>query len=94
VGLEQLLSFEAERIGSLLKRYKHAILQGECGLGRRATSHGANIVVMTTNVKRKEIAHLTLAWPWKGPPNLVDPNSRAYERGGDGFRLESSEGFG
>jgi hypothetical protein len=56
VGFEELLDFKAEEIGDLLERDEDAVFQGKSRMGRRAPTHGATIVVMTTNVKRKESA--------------------------------------
>jgi len=53
VRLEKLLGFEAERVGGLLEGNEEAILDGESGPGIGGATHGATIVVMTTNVKRK-----------------------------------------
>jgi hypothetical protein len=54
VRLEELVGFEAEGIGGFLERDENGVLQGKRGMGARAATHGDTIVVMTTNVKRKE----------------------------------------
>ena len=53
MGLEELLSFEAEGIGGFLEGDEDAVFQGKRGMGKKAATHGGTIVVMTINVKRK-----------------------------------------
>jgi hypothetical protein len=53
VGLEELLGFQAEGVGGLLQGDEDGVLHGESRVGGMATTHGATIVVMTTDVKRK-----------------------------------------
>jgi hypothetical protein len=53
--LEELLGFEAEAVGGLLKGDEDTGLDGKSWMGNGAATHGATIVVMTTNVKRKEL---------------------------------------
>jgi hypothetical protein len=50
-----LLGFEAEGVGSSLERDEDAGFDWERRMGNGAATHGATIVVMTTNVKRKEL---------------------------------------
>jgi len=54
VGLEELFSFEAEGVGGFLERDEDAVLEGKEGMPGRTATHEAKIVVVTTNVKRKE----------------------------------------
>jgi hypothetical protein len=51
---EELLAFEAEAVGGFLERDEDAGLDGENWMEAGAATHGHTIVVMTTNVKRKE----------------------------------------
>jgi hypothetical protein len=53
MGLEELLGFEAERIGGFLKGDEDAVFQGKSGVGKNAATHAGTIIVMTINVKRK-----------------------------------------
>jgi hypothetical protein len=53
MGLEELLSFEAEGIRGFLEGDEEAVLDGKSGMGNSAATHAGTIVVMTTNVKRK-----------------------------------------
>jgi hypothetical protein len=53
LGLEELLGFETQGIGSFLKGDEDAVFQGQSGVGSWAATHEHTIVVMTTNVKRK-----------------------------------------
>jgi hypothetical protein len=53
VGLEELLGFEAEGVGSLLEGDEDGVLHGKSCAGGIAATHGPTIVVMTTDVKRK-----------------------------------------
>jgi hypothetical protein len=55
MGLEELLGFEAERVGGLLERNEDAIFDGKSGTRWGPATHEATIVVMTTSVKRKII---------------------------------------
>jgi hypothetical protein len=52
---EELLGLEAEGVGGLLERNEKAVLDREGGMGGCAATHELKIVVMTTNVKRKEL---------------------------------------
>ena len=54
--LEELLGFEAEGIGGLLEGDEDGVLHRKRSAGEIAATHGATIVVVTTNVKRKIIA--------------------------------------
>ena len=53
MGLEELLGFEAERIGGFLEGDEDAVFQGKKGEGKRTATHAGTIVVVTINVKRK-----------------------------------------
>jgi hypothetical protein len=52
---EELLGLEAEGVGGLLERNEEAVLDREGGMRGCASTHKPKIVVMTTNVKRKEL---------------------------------------
>jgi hypothetical protein len=53
MGFDELLGLKAKEIGGLQEGDEDAVLQGKNGMGNRAPTHVAKIVVMTTNVKRK-----------------------------------------
>jgi hypothetical protein len=55
VRLEELLAFQAEVVGGFLERDEDTGFDGEGGMGSGAATHGNKIVVITTNVKRKEL---------------------------------------
>jgi hypothetical protein len=53
MGFDELLGLKAKEIGGLQEGDEDAVLQRKNRVGNRAPSHAGNIVVMTTNVKRK-----------------------------------------
>jgi|SRR5580704_8785104 hypothetical protein len=53
--LEELLAFQAEVVGGFLEGDEDAGFDGESGMRSGAATHAVTIVVMTTNVKRKEL---------------------------------------
>jgi hypothetical protein len=55
MGLEELFGFEAEGVGCFLEGDEDAGFDRERWMGNGAATHGGTIVVMTTNVKRKEL---------------------------------------
>jgi hypothetical protein len=55
VRFEELFGFEAEGVGRFLEGDEDTGFDGERWMGDGAATHGGTIVVMTTNVKRKEL---------------------------------------
>jgi len=56
VRLEELFGFQAKVVGSFLEGDEDAGFDGESWMGDGAATHAVTIVVMTTNVKRKELS--------------------------------------